>query len=226
MTRSKLALALALSTALTSFSVAANAEGFEAGSILVRARALGVISEDSSNKIKLNTSTEVGGVVSANATAIPEVDLTYFLTKNIGIEAIAGMSRNAVSTSGNTLGLASPTRLGTSWILPPTITAAYHFDPIAGFSPYLGAGINYTIFFDTQSSTWLGSTKFHLSDTVGAALQAGVDYNITGSWYLNVDVKKIFLTTKAKFATNTSTVVTSDVQLDPWLVGAGIGYRF
>jgi outer membrane protein W len=34
------------------------------------------------------------------------------------------------------------------------------------------------------------------------------------------------LTTKAKFATNTSTVVTSDVQLDPWLVGAGIGYRF
>ncbi len=229
MIRSKLAMALALSTALTSFSVAANADGFEAGSFLVRARALGVIPEDSTNHVQTAGNTplgNIGGIVGANSTVIPELDLTYFLTPNVGIEAIAGVSRNKVFASGNAVDN-KQNPLGTTYILPPTITAQWHFFPSDVVNPYVGAGLNYTMFFDTQNSTWLGGTAFKLKPSIGGAIQFGADVQISGRWYANMDFKKIWLTTKATFvATAVGDNVTSRVALDPWLIGGGIGYRF
>ena len=233
MIRSKLALALALSTALTSLSVAARAdEGFDAGSILVRARAVGVLPQVSNSDILTAGGTKVDTLASGNSVqiqdvAIPELDATYFFTPNIGVEAIAGSFRTSLKTNNS---LAPD--IGNTWILPPTITAQYHFAPKGAINPYVGAGLNYTFFYNTTGSTLTSTTgnanRLHLSNNVGYALQAGVDVNITGRLYANFDVKYIFLTTDAQIGGGVGGTypLTSHVTVNPLLVGAGVGYRF
>jgi outer membrane protein len=86
--------------------------------------------------------------------------------------------------------------------------------------PYVGAGINYTHFFD-ETGGGLNNAKYE--DSFGWALQAGVDVPLSGNWYANLDVKKIFLDTKVKFSPSGAT---ANVDIDPWLVGVGVGYKF
>ncbi len=202
---------------------AADAEdgGFQAGSILVRARALGVI-PDVSNTPKSSLASAVGGTVDITDNWVPELDASYFFTPNIAVEAIAGVTYHDVKLKNSAVG---DVPLGSTRLLPPTITAQWHFLPTEKFNPYVGAGINYTFFYDQHGGPLSVST--HYDDGVGAALQLGADYNIAGNWYANVDVKKLFLSTNAHIVTVLSPAsVTQRVDIDPWLVGVGIGYRF
>ena len=94
-----------------------------------------------------------------------------------------------------------------------------HFQPIAKIDAYLGAGINYTFFFNQKSPA---GTPVRYDNTFGEAIQAGFDYDLGNNWVANLDVKHIFLNTKV-YAFH---AVTADVDIDPTIVGAGIGYRF
>ncbi|MFP3480474.1 OmpW family outer membrane protein, partial [Burkholderia sp. SIMBA_057] len=85
-------------------------------------------------------------------------------------------------------------------LLPPTLTAQYHFFPKERVSPYVGAGINYTLFYREDAANKANGIGLRITDTdyenrFGWALQAGVDVALTGNWSLNLDVKKIFLKT-------------------------------
>ena len=239
MIRSKFALALAVTTALTSLSVAARAdEGFTAGSILVRARVVEVLPQVSNSDILTNGAGDFpslagtvgngGNKVKIDNVTIPELDASYFFTPNLAVEAIAGTFRAGVKTNNT----ATPD-LGNTWVLPPTITAQWHFLPTNAINPYLGAGLNYTFFYNTTGANSNNSTvgnmnHLNLSNNVGYALQAGVDVNIKGNWYANVDAKYIFLKTDATIGGGNSTVfpVTSHVTVNTLLIGAGVGYRF
>ena len=229
MTRSKLALALALSTALTSYSVSANAEGFEAGSILVRARVLDIMPQTSNSSMLTNNGQSLatrvgtpGDSITVESAVIPEIDLSYFFTENIAVEAIAGTSRHKVKTNNST----APD-LGNTWLLPPTITAQWHFSPKGNIKPYLGVGINYTFLYDTLGSSAAGANSLSFSNSVGAAAQAGVDVNVYGNWYANLDLKYLWLSTDATFGGSGAALpVKSHVNLDPFIVGFGVGYRF
>jgi outer membrane protein len=86
----------------------------------------------------------IGGVTKVSDSFEPEADLTYFITDNIGVEAIAAVTKHTVRNS--VAGTVSSV-----WLLPPTITAQYHFDPNGPIRPYVGAGINYTFFYDPHS---------------------------------------------------------------------------
>jgi outer membrane protein len=144
---------------------------------------------------------------------VPELDLTYFFTPNIAAELIAAITPHDVSTS-------SGVDAGSSWLLPPTLTLQYHFTQFDSFKPYIGAGVNYTHFFNEDAGA-LNSVKY--DDSFGPAFQAGVDVPIHDNWYFNLDVKKVFISTTAKFSPSG---VRADVDIDPWLIGAGVGYRF
>ena len=230
MTRTSLATALLMGTALVSLAQVAKADdGFQAGDILARARVVGVIPiTGSTNPEPLNGGTDLGGAIVTHPNAIPEVDLTYFFTENLGVEAIAGMDRLEVTNGDfkNTVG--SPIKLGSTWILPPTITVDWHFLPKYWINPYVGAGLNYTFFMDTHGTSQVTNTPgtFMLSNSLGYALHFGADVNIAGNWYANLDAKKIFLTTDAVWHNGTGALVTSKVDLDPWLLGLGVGYKF
>ncbi|MGG7516812.1 OmpW/AlkL family protein [Allorhizobium undicola] len=181
----------------------------------VRARALGVIPMDSGSVHGI-----AGSDLSFNNSITPEVDFSYFFTKNIAAELILGTTSANVNGSGSIAGLG---KLGKVWILPPTVTLQYHFTDFGAFQPYVGAGVNYTMFYDQKATG--SATKLDVNNTFGAALQVGFDYMLNEHWGLNVDVKKYYLRPDFE-ATVGGTKVKGTAKLDPWLVGAGVTYRF
>ena len=162
----------------------------------------------------------IGGHVSTTASAAPEVDFSYFFTDNIAAELIAATTRHTLSATGTAAGTV---KVGTTWVLPPTLTVQYHFMPHERFSPYVGVGLNASFFYSTKASSPV--TGLSVNDSWGPAIQAGFDYNYSGHWFLNFDVKQIFLNTAAHVSVGATKIKAKDA-LDPLVVGAGIGYRF
>lgn len=175
----------------------------------VRVRAIGVFPDVGSSDVNIGGDADVGDAVT------PEVDITYFLTDHVAAELIAATAQHQVDYTGNV-------NLGDTWILPPTVTLQYHFTPDNAFSPYVGAGVNYSLFYGEDSGA--GFTDLEVDGGFGFALQGGVDYWLDEHWGLNVDVKKLWLDIDVHL--NNGTIRTGDLELDPWIVGTGVSYRF
>ncbi|MDP2116997.1 MAG: OmpW family outer membrane protein [Brevundimonas sp.] len=147
---------------------------------------------------------------------MPTLGFTYFLTDNISVEAILGATQHQIRAQGGGTDVA----VHETWVLPPVVTLQYRPMPEARVSPYVGAGINYMLFFEGKDQN--GFTV-DLEDGFGYALQAGADIALTGPWTLNLDVKKVWFETEA---TINGGALTSDVNLDPWVVSVGFGRKF
>ncbi len=194
----------------------------------VRLRGVAVVPDESS------TIGVIGGNASISSTFIPEIDFTYFFTKNFAAELILGTSKHDVKTTGSDISaIGGPTKanidLGSVRILPPTLTFQYHFFPLAdkSFKPYVGAGINYTIFYDAKEGNTVKSIKY--DNAVGYAFQLGLDYMLTDKFFVNIDAKKLFLSTDVTVdASNLAPglSIPAEVDIDPWLFGFGVGMRF
>ena len=199
-------------------SGAAYADGLstDAGTIELRARATLVDPENNSSSISV-----VGGHVDATTSIIPEADITYFPMHNIALELIAGVTDHTIKANSTAAG---NLKVGDVWLLPPTLLAQYHFGDGGSIDPYVGAGINYTFFFDATHHAPFTSVSY--DDNVGGALQAGVDFSLGGGWVANFDVKQLFLSTTAHTVVDGTLPVTAKTQLDPLMVGIGFGYRW
>lgn len=173
----------------------------QAGDVVVRFRAVNL---DIANKG--HAATQNG--VSVKDKTIPEVDISYFFTPNIAAELVLTYpQKHDVLVEGKTVGSLKH--------LPPTLLAQYHFTQFGQIKPYVGAGINYTRF----SSVKLPGDLTVKKNSVGLALQAGVDYILDKNWSLNFDVKKVQI----------DTTISGDIgkfKVDPLLIGLGVGYRF
>lgn len=198
---------------------------WNAGDIFVRVRVDGVIPEVSTSGWNVP-----GAKLDVNASVIPEADISYFLTKNIAVEMICCVSENTIDGKG---ALSSYGSIGRTWVFPPTVLLQYHFDMaqfgLPQLKPYVGAGVNYTVFFD-ESANGGSPAKYSnlkINDAWGAALQIGADYHLTGNWFANVDVKQLFLDTSDSVYSGTlKATAHNNLTLDPTIVGVGIGYRF
>lgn len=177
---------------------------------LVRGRIINVNPDESST-------VSIGGDVTAGDSFQPELDISYFWTDHFATELILATSKHEIGANGTALG---DLDLGSVWALPPTLLAQYHFNPEGRFRPYIGAGINYTIFHNAKSGD-VDSIEY--DDSFGYAFQVGADIGIDDNWAFNLDVKKLFLSTEASI---NGGAVTADVDLDPWVFGAGFAYRF
>ncbi|SFH75557.1 outer membrane protein [Collimonas sp. OK307] len=159
----------------------------------------------------------IGGVgasdrLHVNDKTIPEVDISYFFTPNWAAELVLTYpQKQDVSLDG--------IKIGTFKHLPPTLTMQYHFLPQAQFSPYLGAGLNYTRISSVDLLNGAGGLD---SSSWGLALQAGLDYKLDKNWSLNLDLKKMQIRSDV-YAGGEKI---SRVKIDPWLIGMGVGYRF
>lgn len=152
-------------------------------------------------------------------TTIPELDISYFFNDNIAAELILGTTFANINGAGSIDGLG---KIGKTWLLPPTATLQYHFTNFGDFKPYVGAGLNYTMFYDQKAKS---ADRLDIENSFGAALQVGFDYRIDDHWDFNVDVKKIFMQPKFDVTVG-GTDYTGRAKIDPWLIGTGIGYRF
>ena len=209
----------------------------EPGDWMVRGRVIGVLPDE-------GASLSVGGgalpgTVDISDQYVPELDITYFFTKNIAAELILGVTPHDVKATGVTVpGVLDDATvdLGDVWLLPPTLTLQYHFDTGSSFKPYVGAGVNATFFFNEDEGPVADGIEY--DPTVGFALQAGFDYDLDGEfggWAINADVKKVWIepdvTVNLSSALGPSlgvdTVkVNADVDINPIIVGVGLGYRF
>jgi outer membrane protein len=197
--------------------------GVGAGDLLLRARAVGVF-PDVSGRDNLSG---IHGKIGIDNNYIPEVDATYFFGDHFAGEIIAGTTEHNVKDTTNTSSLGK-INLGHVWLLPPTVTGQWHPLSRNAFDPYVGAGVNYTVFYGSGGAQAIGGqpTKVSYRNGIGEALQFGVNYDVQGPWFVNVDVKKLFLTTTAVVKNNGTETTRANVRIDPWLVGVGVGYRF
>ena len=198
--------------------------GIKAGDVLVRLRAILVAPNERSGGI---LPTFPGERVSVDNSAMPEIDVTYMATDQIGFELIAATTKHSASGRSGTTG--SIGKLASTWVLPPTLTAQYHLNPTGKVRPYVGAGVNYTIFWNETASDGLvkavGATDVHMKDSLGWAAQAGVDIDITPKVFLNLDVKYIDIDTTARLKTTAAGTQRVAISLDPLVLGVGLGIR-
>lgn len=195
------------------------------GDWLVRLRGIVVAPTEDASGISPDLT---AGTVSVDNAIVPELDFTYFLTDNIAAELILATSPHDISGEAAIEGLGE---IADTMVLPPTLTLQYHLMPDSDvFRPYVGVGINYTIFYSEDATDSLnnalgGATNVDLDDSVGVAFQAGVDFPVNDRWFINADVKYIQIDTEATLTTG-STVRTVEVDLDPIVAGVGVGFKF
>lgn len=210
-----LALAFGLS-----FCVAGPAQAYEAGDWLVR---VGITSVDPKSD---NLDVAGVGTLEVDSGTTLTFTGTYFFTPNWGLELLAAAPFN------HDINLAGVGKIAETDHLPPTLSIQYHFIPDGTFQPYVGAGLNATIFFseDLESGVpaLLGATTGDLSlDTsIGLAAQIGADFMLNEKWVLNVDVRWIDIDTEAELTLDGVGVELGDVEIDPWVYGINLGYRF
>jgi outer membrane protein len=182
------------------------------GSFMVRARAVYV---DFDNGQSDGLPASLGGAkVEADSRWIPEVDLSYFITPNIAAELVLTYPQKVDILVGGG-------KLGSIKALPPSLLLQYHFTQFGAFKPYVGAGLNLTIFSSRKN---IGATADVDKTSVGLAAQIGADYMLNKNWSLNLDVKYIQMDTDVRLSAGGAKL--GKVDLNPITAGIGIGYRF
>lgn len=208
----------------------------EAGDWVMRARAVNV-SPNEDSRLGQTVNNNVAPVMSPGAelsvdnNIIPELDVSYYITKNIAAELILALgTKHDVSIKGDALSTVGNQHLGSINALPPTLTLQWHFNPDQTFDPYVGAGVNYTNMLDRDlrfSSGTLAGSKIKIeNDSWGYALQAGFDVNLQDGWLLNADVKYVTISTDVKANVAGTWTKIDSLDIDPWVVGFGIGRKF
>lgn len=166
---------------------------------------------------------EAGGddVLHVSSTDVPTLWITYFLTKNIALETFCCVTQPSISNRvPGLLGLGAGSDIADTWILPPALSLQYHAQ-MGAFKPYVGVGVMYFHFFDETSYTPVGAID--LKDDWALLLGAGVDVAVGGGWQLSLDIKKA-VGAETKIYAGGAYIDTAE--LNPWLIGVGVGYRF
>jgi len=161
-----------------------------------------------------NVSSSVSGV-DVDQQWTGELNSTYFFTPNFAVEGSITWAKQDVTFNG--------TGVGALKMMPVTFTAQYHFTNLGAWKPYVGGGFNYTYFYDTDLGNNAGASVSR--DSWGGALQAGLDYQVERNWYINVDVKYLWINNDIRL-NNVNLGNNSSLDIDPWLFGIGVRYRF
>lgn len=228
----KTLLALAVAAALVPSLAMA-----EAGDIVVRVRATHIAPDESSSLGATTNANIAGSLANAlygsptaelrvDSNTIPEIDFSYYITKNIAAELIlaVGTRHDVTITPGTgTQGK----NLGSVNLLPPTLTAQWHFNPDQTFDPYIGAGLSYVRAMDNGLQGENNGLPIRVSrNSFGPAIQAGFDYNLENKWLVNFDIKKIWFDTKVEANVGGTWTKIDQLDVDPWVVSFGFGKKF
>jgi outer membrane protein len=223
-------------TILTALLASSSVMAIEKGDVLINARILNITPDVSSNQV-----TAAGSPIAPPAGIDVEdgyslgVDITYMVTNNFGVELMLDTSStHDIKGTGNLAGV----NIGDVTVLPPSVIAVWHFMPTNNIRPYVGAGVNYTMFFsegttdeftntmDAVVGPGVTSTGLSVDDTFGLVAQVGVDIDINKDWYVSLDAKYVDIDTTATVAINGVDTAKVDFDLNPLVLGIGVGTRF
>lgn len=230
------ALSLAINAVLAGSLLmgATAAMAYQPGDFIVRAGAAKVDPNDDSDALSVNGNPGVfpGSEAEVDDDTQLGITFTYMITEHLGLGLLAAtpFEHDLKADLGN----GTKVDAGSAKHLPPTLTLQYF--PMAAnskFQPYVGAGINYTNFFQEDVSSELeaayGNASLELDDSWGFALQVGMDYQIDEHWLVNASIWYLDIETDAKFKFDGSkgvNTIKTDVDVDPLVYMIGIGYKF
>jgi len=167
-----------------------------------------------------NTQTE------ANDNVIPTVAIEYFFTDNFSVETICCVTQHDVDAIS---GLPGAELVSDARVIPATFTAKYHL-PVGGVKPYVGAGVTYFLWINDEpgaATIPLGVTDTDFSNEFGVVLQAGLDIPVGDSGFgISFDAKKYFVDTTSRWYAGDVIAIETVHKLDPWVLSAGVAYRF
>ena len=206
------------------------------GHLQVKVLGTAVLPDGRIDTIKsVDTSTALGAAAAAlgnpqtraNDNFVPTLAIEYFFNKTFSLETICCFTQHHVSGAG---GLAGTRLVDHVLILPATLTAKVHLDTGGPIKPYLGAGPALFLVFDEKpggAAAALGVDKVKMSNRLGAALQGGIDVALGENGFgLSLDAKKYWMKPTASFYEGGTLAMKTRHELDPWLLSAGVSYRF
>ena len=164
---------------------------------------------------KSNNGSLAGMQANVSGDLKPSASLEYLLTQNWGVELLAAVPfQHNVRLDG--------TQAAKTHELPPTLGVNYHFMPRSVVSPFVGAGVNYTLFYDTKGIGPIEGTRVNIDNSWGVAAHAGFDYNFSPNWVFTADVRWIDISSNVHV--NGSNV--GQTTINPLVYGLSFGYRF
>jgi outer membrane protein len=200
---------------------------WEPGSLTVRLGPAWVLPNDHSTDLRLNGTVLSGMEVEVDNSVSLGITATYMISPNIGIGLLGAWPfSHDIKVNGGALDGAD---VADTKHLPPTLTLQYHFLPQGQIHPYIGAGLNYTIFFDSNTKNDvedLGFNKIDLDNSWGLAAEAGVDIDIRDGWLANLSAWYVDIDTEAKLEDSAGNKITTKVNIDPWVLMFAVGKRF
>lgn len=215
-------LAIAASPALAS----------EPGKWTLRA-GVGVVDPESNN-LTFSDGADTLSIDVDSATAMT-LSATYMFNENWGFDILAATPFSHDINASLVVAAPEPQsesmKIAETKQLPPTFSIQYHFVPDGKFQPFIGLGMNWTTFFDTELSQDLideGITKLELDDSFGVAAQVGADWYVSDKWLLNFDVRWINIESDAALygAAPGEVAEIGTVTVDPWVYAINLGYQF
>lgn len=195
-----------------------NAQALQKGDWLVRIGASTVSPNESSSNP--SGGLPAGSDVSISSDTQPSFTVAYMFTDNISVEALGATPFSHDITGAGVL--AGVGKIASTKQLPPIFSVNYHFQPQSNIRPYVGAGVNYTYFYDENTTGVMSGTSLKLDSSVGLAAQAGVDFDINKKWFLNANVRYAQISTTAKFSNGYKL----DVDVNPWVYTLAVGTTF
>jgi len=205
-------------------------QAHQKGDFIARAGLANVSPDASSSALQLDGGAIAGSEADVDDNTQLGLTFTYMLTDNWAVDVLASTPfKHDISADTGALGLGE-IDAGETKHLPPTVSLLYFpADSSSKFQPYLGAGVNYTIFFeesvDAQLEGVLGSGSLKLDDSLGLAVQAGIDYKISDQLLLNAGIFWIDIDTEAQFGFANNRIET-DVEIDPFVFMLSLGWKF
>lgn len=201
---------------------ATQAMAYDTGDMVLRAGLTNVAPDESSANVFV-AGNDLGVGVNVDSNTQLGLNFAYFVSPHWAIEVLAA------TPFDHDIGLNTVGALGSTKHLPPTVSANYHFmDPASAFQPYIGLGINYTVFFDeafTSANQTAGFSDLDLDASLGLAAQIGFDYMLNEKWLINASARYIDISTTATFDLNGDRG-SVDVDIDPYVYTVSLGYRF
>lgn len=181
----------------------------------IKAGVAGVLPDESASVETL------GGGVEISDEAVPTIQLEWMFNDRISAELLCCVATHSVEARPAGGGAIN---LGEVTLFPPTVTLKYRWNPHGAIQPYVGAGINYTLFFNEDTPASGPVTDIDYDESFGGALQAGVDIRTSEHWFVNFDVRKIWINTDVTIQAGAA--IHADVDINPYVVTAAVGYRF
>ncbi|SET69348.1 OmpW/AlkL family protein [Thalassotalea agarivorans] len=219
-------LSVALATTLFSTPLLAN----QAGDIYLRGGITNVSPNSDQSAIFLADTDSTMSLSVGDDTQLG-LNFVYFFTAEIALEVLAATPFTHDITLHDPQAVlgADGIKLAEVTHLPPTLSALYYFNTEGRFQPYVGVGVNYTIFFDesfTQAPKDLGLSNLSLDGSFGIAGQIGADYHIDDSWHVNASIRYINIETDASFDVAGDAIGSSSVDINPVVYSLMVGYTF